>query len=196
MTLDQSHFTAIGTRACLPRTIRLAGIATVFTALSYSARAGDGSSSDPVIADKSGYTLFNPTPGDEMRKFTPDRPAKGFSVRTIDADHIEVEMDTISYTYSKYLRIAMHNVQTIDPNFKIGKKPPRPTRSRILLPARPAVWSHEDTVVGRAQSIGHRSVGVLIRETAAGDGATPGPASTPHRQPFSHRHRRRSPARG
>src|ERR1700726_573417 len=120
MTLDQSHFTAIGTRACLPRTIRLAGIATVFTALSYSARAGDGSSSDPVIADKSGYTLFNPTPDDEMRKFTPDRPAKGYSVRTIDAGHFEVETDFVSYTYSRYLGITTHSLEAFDPNLKIG----------------------------------------------------------------------------
>jgi hypothetical protein len=120
VTFDQSHFTAIGTRACLARAIRLAGIATVFTALSYSARAGDGSSSDPVNADKSGYTLFNPTPDDEMRKFTPDRPAKGYSVRTIDAGHFEVEMDIINYTYSKYLGIVTHSVQSLDPNFKIG----------------------------------------------------------------------------
>ena len=118
--LDQSHLTPIGNRACLVRAIRLTGLATVFTALSYSAHAGDGSTSDPGIPDKSGYTLLNPTPDDEMRKFTPDRPAKGFSVRTIDAGHFEVEMDTVSYTYTKYLGIATHSVQTLDPNFKIG----------------------------------------------------------------------------
>jgi Putative MetA-pathway of phenol degradation len=112
--------TPIGNRACSVRAIRLAGIATVFAVLSYSARAGDGSTSDPDVADKSGYTLLNPTPDDEMRKFAPDRPAKGYSVRTIDAGHFEVEMDTISYTYSMYLGIATHSVQALDPNFKIG----------------------------------------------------------------------------
>jgi hypothetical protein len=115
VTLDQSHLTPIGNRACLVRAIGLTGLT-----LSCSARADDGSTSDPGIPDMSGYTLLNPTPDDEMRKFTPDRPAKGFSVRTIDAGHFEVEMDTISYTYSKYLGIATHSVQTLDPNFKIG----------------------------------------------------------------------------
>jgi hypothetical protein len=81
VTLDQSHLTPIGYRACLVCAIRLTGLATVFTALSCSARAVDGSTSDPGIPDKSGYTLLNPTPDDEIRKFTPDRPAKGFSVR-------------------------------------------------------------------------------------------------------------------
>ncbi|MGO8911147.1 MAG: transporter [Bradyrhizobium sp.] len=89
-------------------------------ALSPSAYADDQTTPDPDVPDKSGYTLLNPTPDDEMRKFTPDRPAKGFSVRTIDAGHFEFEMDTINYTYSKYLGVTTHSVQTLDPNFKIG----------------------------------------------------------------------------
>ena len=83
-------------------------------------RTTHGGSLIPDAPDKSGYNLFNPTPDDEMRKFTPDRPAKGFSVRTIDAGHFEFEMDTVNYTYSIYLGIATHSVQTLDPNFKIG----------------------------------------------------------------------------
>jgi hypothetical protein len=100
--------------------IKLTALATVFTALSSSARADDGSTSGPGIPDKSGYSLFNPTPDDEMRKFTPDRPAKGFSVRTIDAGHFELETDLVSYTYSKYLGIGTHSVEALDPTLKIG----------------------------------------------------------------------------
>src|SRR5579864_7465778 len=46
--------------------------------------------------DKSSYTLFDPVPDDLMRKFAPDRPTKGFSVRTIDAGHIEIETDIVN----------------------------------------------------------------------------------------------------
>ena len=74
----------------------------------------------PGTPDKSGYTLLNPTPDDEMRKFAPDRPTKGFSVRTIDAGHVEVEMDTFNETYSKYLGIATRSIQAFDPNVRIG----------------------------------------------------------------------------
>ncbi len=95
-------------------------LAIAVMALSPSAHADDQTAPDPDVPDKSGYTLLNPTPDDEMRKFTPDRPAKGFSVRTIDAGHFEFEMDTINYTYSKYFGITTHSVQTLDPNFKIG----------------------------------------------------------------------------
>jgi hypothetical protein len=99
---------------------RLTGPAIGILAVSPASHATDTTTTDPGDSDKSGYTLFNPTPDNEMRKFTPDRPAKGFSVRTIDAGHFEVEMDTISYTYSKYLGIATRSVQALDPNFKIG----------------------------------------------------------------------------
>jgi hypothetical protein len=98
----------------------LAGLAVGVIASSGVARADDGATPDPGVADKSGYSLFDPTPDDQMRKFTPDRPTKGYSVRTIDAGHFELESDIVSYTYSKYLGIATHSVQALDPTFKIG----------------------------------------------------------------------------
>jgi Putative MetA-pathway of phenol degradation len=70
--------------------------------------------------DKSGYNLLNPTPDDQMRKFAPDRPTKGFSVRTVDAGHVEVELDTFNETYSRYLGVITHSIQTLDPNVRIG----------------------------------------------------------------------------
>jgi hypothetical protein len=97
-----------------------AGLTVGLLALSPSARADDQASPNAGVPDKSGYTLFNPTPDDEMRKFAPDRPAKGFSVRTIDAGHFEFELDTFNYTYSNYLGIITHSFQTLDPTFKIG----------------------------------------------------------------------------
>ena len=99
---------------------KLAGLAIGLVALSASARADDAAPSDPGAPDKSGYNLLNPTPDDEMRKFAPDRPTKGFSVRTIDAGHVELEMDTFNYTYSKYLGIASRSIQAFDPNVRIG----------------------------------------------------------------------------
>jgi hypothetical protein len=107
------------------RAAKWAGLVIGFTALSCSARAGDATVPNAAtpnadVPDKSGYNLFNPTPDDEMRKFTPDRPAKGYSVRTIDAGHVELETDFVSYTYSKYLGTTTHSFQGFDPNLKIG----------------------------------------------------------------------------
>jgi Putative MetA-pathway of phenol degradation len=70
--------------------------------------------------DKSGYTLFDPVPDDLLRKFAPDRPTKGFSVRTVDAGHFEIETDLVNYTYSKYLGVTTRNYQALDPTFKLG----------------------------------------------------------------------------
>jgi hypothetical protein len=98
--------------------VKLVSLAISFTAS--SARAEDGTASGPGVPDKSGYSLLDPTPDDEMRKFTPDRPTKGYSVRTIDAGHFELESDLVNYTYSKYLGISSRSLQALDPTFKMG----------------------------------------------------------------------------
>jgi Putative MetA-pathway of phenol degradation len=96
------------------------GLAIGLAALPCLARADDAAPADPSAPDKSGYNLLNPTPDDQMRKFAPDRPTKGFSVRTIDAGHVEVEMDTFNETYTRYLGVITHSIQTLDPNIRIG----------------------------------------------------------------------------
>jgi Putative MetA-pathway of phenol degradation len=104
---------------------RLAVLAIGFMVLSWSARADDAAAPNTPalttdVPDKSHYNLFDPTPDDEMRKFAPDRPTKGYSVRTVDAGHVELETDFVSYTYSRYLGITTHNYEAFDPNLKIG----------------------------------------------------------------------------
>ena len=107
------------TPACSGGVATLASLTIALFVVSHPARADDTppAPSDP---DKSGYTLFDPTPDDEMRKFTPDRPAKGYSVRTIDAGHFELETDLINYTYTRYLGVTNRSYQALDPNLKIG----------------------------------------------------------------------------
>jgi hypothetical protein len=90
----------------------LAGIAALVLLVSSPAKADE--------LDKSGYTLFDPTPDDLMRKFAPDRPTKGFSVRTIDAGHFEIETDLVNYTTANYLGVTTHTIQALDPTLKLG----------------------------------------------------------------------------
>jgi hypothetical protein len=88
-------------------------------ASSSPAHADDAtSSSNPAVTDKSGYSLLNPTPDDEMRKFTPDRPTKGFSVRTVDAGHFQLETDIVNYTHSN--DHGTRSIQALDPTVKLG----------------------------------------------------------------------------
>ena len=91
---------------------RLVSIAAFAILIPCLARADD--------QDKSGYNLFDPTPDELMRKFAPDRPTKGFSVRTVDAGHFEIETDLVNYTYSNYLGVTTHNIQALDPTLKLG----------------------------------------------------------------------------
>jgi len=49
-------------------------------------------------ADKSQYTLFNPTPEAAMRGFAPNRPSKSNTPITVDAGHFQYETDLYNYT--------------------------------------------------------------------------------------------------
>ena len=53
-------------------------------------------------ADKSRFTLFNPTPRELMREMSTDRPDKTESAYTVDAGHFQMEMDLVSYSYDRY----------------------------------------------------------------------------------------------
>jgi len=58
---------------------------------------------DPVPApdnkDKSGYSLFNPVPDEDLRQLSTDRPGKTHSSITVDAGHFQVESDFAIFTY-------------------------------------------------------------------------------------------------
>jgi hypothetical protein len=54
-----------------------------------------------------------------LRKFAPDRPTKGFSVRTIDAGHFEIETDLVNYITSNSPG-GTRSVQAFDPTLKLG----------------------------------------------------------------------------
>ena len=54
-----------------------------------------------VAKDKSGYTLFNPTPKDQMREMSTDRPDTTESPYSVDAGHFQVEVEALSYGRSK-----------------------------------------------------------------------------------------------
>jgi hypothetical protein len=51
---------------------------------------------------KSGYHLFNPVPSDRMRELSTDRPDKTESPYTVDAGHIQVEMDLAAFSHDRH----------------------------------------------------------------------------------------------
>ena len=77
---------------------------------------------DAPAPDKSDYTLFNPTPTDQMRSFDTDRPTKSDTPYTVDAGHYQYEADFLNWTYDRYnsTNTTTSNLLVADPTFKVG----------------------------------------------------------------------------
>src|SRR3954465_11552153 len=74
--------------------------------------------------NKSEFNLFNPTPPDLMRELNTDRPDKTESPYTVDAGHVQVEMDLASYSYDRnnpqHEARRVQRLDILNTNFKIG----------------------------------------------------------------------------
>jgi hypothetical protein len=75
--------------------MRLVPVLLATLALPSAAVAAD------AAKDKSGYTLFNPTPKEQMRELSTDRPDTTESPYSVDAGHFQVELEALSYGRSK-----------------------------------------------------------------------------------------------
>ena len=107
-------------RSSLPFRVCLA--AAGICALVSSAAAQDASTTvdpTPQPPDKSGFTLFNPTPGADLRGFTSDRPTKSNSPITVDAGHFQYETDLINYSHSN-VGGSSRQYTAFDPVLKVG----------------------------------------------------------------------------
>jgi hypothetical protein len=74
--------------------------------------------------DKSHYNLFDPTPDDLLRPLSTDRPDTTDTPLTVDAGHVQLEMDFLSFTYDR-IRADHRRVRTEDyvvghENLKLG----------------------------------------------------------------------------
>jgi hypothetical protein len=77
----------------------------------------------PVLAaepDKSGYSLFNPTPDSALRDFSPDRPAKSTGPTTIDAGRLQIETEAVNYSYQKTGTVKTTTWTGPNPSARLG----------------------------------------------------------------------------
>ena len=99
------------------------GVVTAAIAVLLLAAVCEAQSSAPP-GDKSGFTLFNPTPREQMREMITDRPDLTESPYTVDAGHLQIEMDLVRFTYDRHnpertdRRVKSWSIA--DTNFKIG----------------------------------------------------------------------------
>jgi len=74
----------------------------------------------PEKADKSQYTLFNPTPAELMRPLSPDRPDATESPITVDAGHAQAELSFFDYTHNHDAGVETDTWTFLDANLKVG----------------------------------------------------------------------------
>lgn len=77
-------------------------------------------SDESINPDKSDYNLFDPTPDDQMRSFSTDRPPKANSPYTIDAGHFQYETDIAVFGYGNTGGIRTSDWTILDPTLKLG----------------------------------------------------------------------------
>jgi hypothetical protein len=74
----------------------------------------------PPAADKTGYTVFNPVPDDQLRSLCTDRPTKSTSPCTVDAGHWQVESDVYNYTQQGSDGVTTTTQLFTNPTLKLG----------------------------------------------------------------------------
>jgi hypothetical protein len=108
-----------------------------------------------VPPDKSGYTLFNPTPDKYMREISPDRPDKTDSPYTVDAGHFQLEMDFANFTYDspnlQHGNTQSEEYQIAPMNVKVGIF--NNTDFQLVL----APWQWERTEANSPGTVDHQS---------------------------------------
>jgi hypothetical protein len=81
------------------------------------ARADDAPAPAP---DKSGFTLFDPTPTADLRSLCTDRPTKSTGPCTIDAGHWQVESDVYNWTQQSVGGVTTDTELFTNPTLKLG----------------------------------------------------------------------------
>ncbi len=79
-----------------------------------------GPGTPETAPDKSGYTLFHPTPANLLREMSTDRPDRTESPYTVDAGHVQLEMDFANFTADRDGGARTRGWNVAPFNFKIG----------------------------------------------------------------------------
>jgi len=95
-------------------------LALAFGAIASLASAASAQQAAAPPADKSGFTLFNPTPEADLRAFCTDRPTKSNGPCTVDAGQFQVESDVVNVTYDTSNGADTTTILYTNPTLKLG----------------------------------------------------------------------------
>lgn len=73
----------------------------------------------PSIALADVYSIFNPRPRDDMREMSTDRPDTTESPMSVDAGHVQVELDLVAYGLDRGM-VRTTTVDVASTNLKLG----------------------------------------------------------------------------
>jgi len=102
--------------------VRSTATSVLALGLAFGAAQAQNQSPDKSSPDKSQYTIFNPTPVDQMRSFNTDRPTKSNVPYTVDAGHFQYEGDIFIYSFDNTTTPGTDNTGWVlfNPTFKAG----------------------------------------------------------------------------
>ena len=96
----------------------LAALASVSALTAVHAWADDAPAAP--APDKSGFTVFNPTPDADLRSLCTDRPTKSNGPCTVDAGHWQVESDVYNFTQFSQGGVTQTTQLITNPTLKLG----------------------------------------------------------------------------
>jgi hypothetical protein len=70
--------------------------------------------------EKEPYWLFDPVPETHLRSFHTDRPGSANTPYTVDAGHIQLELELVNYSEQPTLPGKNKNLNYPNPNFRVG----------------------------------------------------------------------------
>jgi hypothetical protein len=100
--------------------MRLFRLATPLILALSLAEAAHGQTAPASAPDKSGYTLFDPTPDDQLRAFCTDRPPKANLPCAVDAGHFQYEADIFNGSQTRYGGVTTNVFLYANPTLKLG----------------------------------------------------------------------------
>lgn len=92
--------------------MRISIFAAIATAIASPAFAQD--------VERSPYSLASPVPGEALRELSTDRPDKTESPYTVDAGHVQIELDLVTYAQDRDGDIRTETYGIMPVNLKFG----------------------------------------------------------------------------
>ena len=100
--------------------MQFAVVAACCTSVAPNRARADDLTPQANSAAKNSYSLLNPTPDKDLRDLSADRPGKFFTPITIDAGHLQIESDVVSFTHQNIQKLDTGTFEYLDPELRLG----------------------------------------------------------------------------